>query len=429
MSVLSSIRPASTHQRAGDHHPRVIVSHSGKQHAYRHALAVQSAGCLHRFITSGYYIPSRVPDRFARAFATIDAAFRRRRLDGIVEERIVRRWRYEIPELIALRLLGNGRVVERLVHRRDIIFDRWASRTCADQGDLFWGFQGSCLESLRAARNANRVAVAEFSTAHVTEAVRLLRLEAERHPEWATTISNFHFSQSYRHRLEQEPHEADYCVAASSFTAKSLEAAGVSSSRIRLLPLGADLTQFRLSARPTSGKFRVLFVGGVGQRKGIKYLLEAYNRMRSPSTELVVAGPLPADIRPLAKYSTFIRCTGRIDQSEVIREMSSAHVLVLPSVFEGFGLVIPEAMATGLPVIASTHSAGPDIIRHGQDGYIIEPDDIEGLAAHLSDLAVHRNLTDRMGREAAERAKDFSWDVHRRRVKHLLNEFLRLEQN
>src|SRR6185369_7022518 len=98
---------------------------------------------------------------------------------------------------------------------------------------------------------------------------------------------------------------------------------------------------------------------------------------------------------------------GRLDQTAVVQTMQNCHVLVLPSVFEGFGLVIPEAMATGLPVIASTHTAGPEIIRDGQDGYILAPDDVDGLADRLDRLAMHRARTDEMGKMAHQRSLDF----------------------
>jgi glycosyltransferase involved in cell wall biosynthesis len=112
--------------------------------------------------------------------------------------------------------------------------------------------------------------------------------------------------------------------------------------------------------------------------------------------------------------------TGRLDQVEIVREMQRAHVLVLPSVFEGFGLVIVEAMSTGMPVIASTHSAGPDIIREGTDGFVLEPDDVPALAQRLDTLRADRERAVEMGVAAAERAKDFSWDVHAQRVKDIL---------
>jgi starch synthase len=401
---------------------RVRLAHSGKQHAYRQALALELCGALDRFITSGYYKPDQIPDRWASRFPRADRALRRRMQDGLPPAKVSRRWRYELPELIARRTLGSGPVADRCVFRRDANFDRWVADRWARDCDAYWGFQGSCLESLRAARRRGITAIAEFATAHVSRAIELLSAEAERHPEWAATISNFAFPDWYRERLEREPHEADLCIAASQFTIDSLEQAGIDSRRIVLLPLGADLTEFRYAQRTRSGPFRILFVGGVGQRKGVKYLLEAFDRIRGTGVELTLAGPLPADMRPLAPYQSTVRFTGRLDQAEIVREMHQAHVLVLPSVFEGFGLVIVEAMATGMPVIASTHSAGPDVIREGIDGFVLEPDNVDGLVDRLERLRVDRDRTVEMGIAACDQAKNFSWQAHAERVKDILGQ-------
>jgi alpha-maltose-1-phosphate synthase len=402
--------------------PSIVVAHSGKQHAYRHAAAVERAGTLLRFVTSGYYKPEVFPDRLLAWSSWLDSRLRRRTLSELPSAKIIRRWRFELPELLARAIVGDGDLAARLMMRRDARFDRWVARHWAGAGDVYWGFQGSCLESLRAARQAGAIAVAEFATAHVTSAIEILSREAERHPEWAETISNFHFPDWYRERLEQEPAAADFCVVASEFSRRSLERVGVPETKIKLLPLGVDVQDFAFAPRTTSGPFRILFVGGIGQRKGIKYLLEAYQRIRNPHTELVLVGPMGGSAKPLAKYDGLFQYVGRLDQREVVREMHQAHVLVLPSVFEGFGLVIPEAMATGMPVIASTHSIGPEIIREGRDGFVLAPDDVDGLAAKLDWLAGHREDACQMGIEAAERAKMASWEAHAERLQDVLQE-------
>src|SRR5690242_1079242 len=278
----------------------------------------------------------RFPDRYFSVSRRLDRALKRRNLSGLDCSRVVRRWRLELPELIARKLLGNGGLAEDLVYRRDAKFDLWVARRWAAAGDVYWGFQGSCLESLLAARAAGKIAVAEFATAHATLAIQLLSAECEKHPEWADSISNFRFPDWYRTRLEQEPHEADFCIAASQFSKQSLLDVGIADERIKLLPLGADLLDFTPSPRSVNGPFRILFVGGVGQRKGIKYLLDAYCKMRSTDTEFVIVGPLMGSGKALGQYRGSFTYRGRLDQSGVIDEMRRSHVLVLPSVFEGF---------------------------------------------------------------------------------------------
>lgn len=399
---------------------RVAVAHAGKQHAYRHALALQRLGMLERFITSGYYKMGSFPDRLFHHSPPLHRFLSRRYQQGLDEKRVARRWDLEVPEYVARVLFGNGALAERFVCHRDATFDRWVARRWASRGDVYWGFQGSCLTSLKAARQAGVIAVAEFATAHITAAVRILSREQERHPEWADSISNLNFPDWYRRRLEREPQEADYCIAASSFTKRTLQEAGIAGGRIKLLPLGVDLGNFVSTPRRGDGPFRVLFVGGVGQRKGIKYLLEAYRQVRTKNTELVLVGPLVGSGRALQRYSGGFTYLGRLDQAAVVRQMQECHVLVLPSVFEGFGLVIPEAMATGMPVIASTHTAAPDFVVNGKEGFVLEPDDVEGLAAKLDLLASDRHLAAEMGKLAAERAQAFSWEAHQHHLRALL---------
>jgi starch synthase len=399
----------------------ITVSHSGKQHAYRHALSLQKLGVLGRFVTSTYYRRDCWPDQIAQWFPSLDRGLQKRWLEGLNSSLVTRHLSLEVPELFYRNVLKNPRRAETAMFERDAAFDRWVASRLAFESAVFWGFQGSCLESLRAARAAGKSAVCEFATAHVTAAIRILTEEAEKHPEWAATISNLHFPDWYRERLEQEPHAADVCIAASGFTQRSLEEVGIPTDRIRLLPLAADVDQFQFAERRTDGPLKVLFVGGIGQRKGIKYLLQAVQQLNSPQIQLSLLGPAPADDRPLKEYSKWYHYLGRTDQAGVVRQMQQADVLVLPSVFEGFGLVIVEAMATGLPVIASTHSCAPEVIRDGVDGFVLRPEDVNGLAERIAWCAEHRAELVPMGAHAYEQAQQFSWDAHCQRLTSLLD--------
>ena len=187
----------------------ITVSHSGKQHAYRHALSLQQLGLLNRFVTSTYYRRDRWPDRMAQWFTQVDRGLQKRWLPALDSDKVSRGLSFELPELYFRNILKNPQQAEMAMFQRDASFDRWVASRFAFASDIFWGFQGSCLESLRAAKVAGKLAVCEFATAHVTAAIRILSEECEKHPEWAGTISNFHFPDWYRERLEQEPLAAD----------------------------------------------------------------------------------------------------------------------------------------------------------------------------------------------------------------------------
>ena len=280
----------------------VLVSHSGKQHAYKHALSMQKIGHLARFVTSTYYDPLRFPDSFFSKFIKVDRILKKRYEPGL-PGKVVRFPFFEFPELILRAVLGNSRISSNVVCVRDVLFDKFVAKTQIRDCRIFWGFQGSCLESLRAAKKRGIIAVTELATAHVTAAIKILSEEKKRNPAWADSISNLYFPEWYLNRLEKEPFVADYCVVASRFTRKTLEDVGVESSKILMLPLGVDLEKFEYKRRSTVGPFQILFVGGVGQRKGVKYLLDAVKRLNSSNAKLKVIGPIVGGGKAFKEYS------------------------------------------------------------------------------------------------------------------------------
>jgi len=397
----------------------ILLSHAGRQHSYKVALSLQRIGRLDKFVTTGYYKPSRYPDRLLSGIKSIDKALRKRYEPGL-EQKVVRLPFLEIPELLSRAIFGNSTLSSHAVCLRDSIFDSIVSKAYIKNCKAFWGFQGSCLESLNRARTKGIKAIAEFATAHVLAALSILGMEKENNPEWADSIGNLNFPGWYTERLKKEPFAADYCIAASTFTRKTLEEAGVEPEKILMLPLGADLTKFQFKEKRKKNNLQILFVGSVGQRKGIKYLIDAVKKINSAQVSLKVIGPIIGSGKAFKANSACYNYLGKLSQEDIVKNMHECDCLILPSLFEGFGLVIPEAMATGTPVIASTSSAGPDIIRPGIDGFLVEPCDTDDLAGKIEWLASNKDKVPEMGRAASQRAKEFSWDAYNIRLGSIL---------
>jgi len=399
----------------------VILSHSGKQHAYKVALALQNINRLAYFITSSYFCPDRFPDFLLKKLVFLRKFLEKRFEDNLHTAKVKRFIFFEFPELILRALTGNSKFASKAVYIRDTLFDKFIAGTQIKNCNIFWGFQGSCLESLKIANQKGIVSVVELSTAHIKTALDILSEEARVHPDWADSISNLYFPEWYINRLKDEPLIADYCIAASNFTINTLADSGISPNKILYLPLGVDIERFKFVKRQEKSYLQLLFVGGVGQRKGIKYLLEALKKINSINVKLKIVGPIMGSGKAMRKYSQYFEYLGIKSQDEIIRIMHESDCLVLPSLFEGFGLVILEAMATGMPVIASYNSAGPDIVREGIDGFIIRHNDIDSLVEKISLLASSKNIVLEMGENAAQRANDFSWHMYAIRVSKILN--------
>ncbi len=96
--------------------------------------------------------------------------------------------------------------------------------------------------------------------------------------------------------------------------------------------------------------------------------------------------------------------------------MARQDVLVFPSLFEGFGLVILEAMSRGLPVVATAHTAGPDVIDDGVDGFLVPIRSAEAIAEKLETLLAHPDRLADMKHAARRKAATLGWEAHRRRL-------------
>ncbi len=158
---------------------------------------------------------------------------------------------------------------------------------------------------------------------------------------------------------------------------------------------------------------RILFLGNVIPRKGLETLLEALRRQKTAS-QLDVVGSMVSDpgygekMRALAPSNVTFH--GPLDHAPLAEKLQSAQVLVVPSSYEGFGIVYLEGMGFGLPAIGTTAGAASEIIREGETGFLITPGDAETLAARLDALAADRALLAQMSLAALRRyAQQPAW--------------------
>ena len=139
-----------------------------------------------------------------------------------------------------------------------------------------------------------------------------------------------------------------------------------------MIPYAADTTRFRpLAEKRHEATCTFLFAGGITQRKGIKYLLEAWRRVRRPGWKLQLVGALPLDPGPLTAYLGEVEHLGRVAHAEMSSLLAAADVFVFPSLFEGSAVVTYEALACGLPSIV-TPGAGA-VVRDGCEGVPMVP--------------------------------------------------------
>ena len=192
---------------------------------------------------------------------------------------------------------------------------------------------------------------------------------------------------------------------------------------------GAPISETEIISRSETAPLRILFLGNVIYRKGLHILLKVISAQ--PALFRVdVVGSLasePAYTRLIEELieqndlSSSVLLHGPLDKEPLIEKLKQAHVLAVPSSYEGFGIVYLEGMCFGLPAIGTTAGAASEVIEHGQTGYLIAPDDSNSLAGYLSSLAEDRSLLRRLSLNARARyLRQPSWTETAGRIRQFL---------
>jgi glycogen synthase len=211
---------------------------------------------------------------------------------------------------------------------------------------------------------------------------------------------------------------ADAVIALTDRLAGRLLEAGLDPGRVHVIPSGVDPGRFvgpPADPAPELPRPRVLFVGRLAPQKGVRTLLEAVPLLRHRDVPVLLVGDGPERGR-LERRAAGLGLAGRVrflgfaTPRQVTAWLCHADVLVLPSVYEELGSVLLEAMAAGLPVVASAVGGIPAVVRDGGEGLLVPPGEPPALAAAVDRVLGDRALAGRLARAATERAAAFHWD-------------------
>ena len=286
-----------------------------------------------------------------------------------------------------------------------------------DGAGIVVGSYGTARFAFEAVQRSGGRAVLSYPIAHNRYQAKFYAEEAEHAPEFAAALPRMDWlPREYSDRLEQECEMADRILVGSHFVRQSFIELGYDASRIVVTPYGVDVEQFTPAREPRNdGVFRVLFVGQVGQRKGVSYLFQGYEMFRRRDSELHVVGSYSPGHEVYARFEGLYRHTPHVPHQDLPSLIRGADVFVFPSLIEGMPLVVLEAMACGVPVITTTH--GPaDIVRDGIDGFLVPIRDPEAIATRLDRLYRDPSLREQMGRNAREQALRHTWHAYAQRA-------------
>ncbi len=287
---------------------------------------------------------------------------------------------YGLMKFVPARFRPSSR---RLFLWQDRGFDAWVGRHL-DRADFIHGMPGQCRHTFRAARRLGMQTVLNHATGPVREWVRIMEPEYARVGRRLTDFCPY--DAEYFEREDEEYALTDWHCAASSVVRDQLIAIGIAPERIWLVPYGADERVFYPDTHTPAPGFRIVFAGLLGLRKGLKTLLDALTLVPRGDWRVdFYGGELAEAQQDLAGYrgKVPLHFHGAVSQRALAEAFRAGSVLVLPSLEEGFGLVVPQALNCGMPAIVCDRVGGKDFIRHRENGSVFATGDAGALAAEL----------------------------------------------
>ncbi|MGI4022361.1 MAG: glycosyltransferase family 4 protein [Janthinobacterium lividum] len=405
---------------------KVLISHpTGNAFFRAAALGLYQERMLSGLRTTVATYPGNIFDKLS-SFASF-SEFNRRRYDPILKDLTQSRPFYELCR-IAVSKIGFKNLIkqETGLFSVDAVYrdlDKYVASSLKQQGatgtNAVYAYEDGALISFREAKKLGLKCLYDLPIGYWRASKRLLEIECERWPEWASTLIEFGDSEAKLARKDEELRLADKIFVASQFTASTLKDFPGQLAPVEVVPYAfPPVAGYRNYTTITQSKpLRLLFVGGLSQRKGIADLFAAVENLKD-HVQLTVVGKKVSDQDCLAldKALAKHKWIPSLAHAKVLKLMHEHDVLVFPSLFEGFGLVITEAMSQGTPVITTDRTAGPDLIKHGENGWLIEAGSTNALQVAIEEILAKPDVIAKIGRAAMETASKRTWEVYGREL-------------
>jgi glycosyltransferase involved in cell wall biosynthesis len=295
--------------------------------------------------------------------------------------------------------------------------DRWVANNLAkakkDGITGVYAYEDGALATFTKAKQLGLYCIYDLPIGYWKSARLLMQQEFDVNPEWSSTLTGFNDSLGKLNYKDQELALADVIFVASSFTKKTLQTYTGNLAEIKVIPYGFPEVKQKKEYLPiVNRKLKALFIGGLSQRKGLSYLFEAVDGMQNEVELTIVGQKAVADCEALNRAVEKHNWIPSLSHEQVLASMREYDVFVFPSLFEGFGLVITEAMSQGLPVITTDRTAGPDLIMDGTDGWIVPAGSSMAIKDVFTQILKTPGIVEQFGLAAQEKAKTRPWKIY-----------------
>lgn len=381
---------------------KVLVTHPGLQHAHQLAWALEDTGRLGA-------LWSGVPIRDPREPPNVLSLWLYRQMRKVPIPSSRRRHNVFFPLLRRLiSKILSPRAANAWNHRLDHLYDAWiARRIAAFKPDVVVCYENSALRTFHVAKKVGAVCVLDAASVHYQASGEWIDEIGKCNPSWVDL------------QKQQEIELADAILTCSDLAADTYKRAGVRPDKVFPIPLGTDFPCVSESRKSDQGPCRFVFVGSLMRRKSVDLILDIFaeiHRDRISATLTLIGGISEGDLAERISKNPCVAHLAFIPHPALFEEVAKHDVLLLPSRFDSFGLVVPEAMSVGVPALISDRVGAKCIIEtHPDSGWVV-PCDIGSIRRQILRLIEQRELIMIASIAARRAARDYSWPKYRARV-------------
>lgn len=402
---------------------RIIVAHPEKQHSFELAKALKDKGILYKYITTVYDGPNSLTSKIKKFLKGKDLKkANSRSCSCLGEDDVVQFYEPLGLSFLALQRLPFSqaftykwlRVINSLFSKR---VGKYVSKLDFDAIIMFDMTAENCFKLLKTnRRDVVRIQDVSIATRHF--------MKSNFEKDWGIKELKKEFPEFWNSRImkgyQAEIDDSDYFLVASNVSKKSLKFCGADISKAAVIPYGVNLSQFEFINLPLQKNtpLRIVYVGQVTYRKGIHHLLKVVSSFTKDTIEVFLAGEYEKKGKLFNMYKSYenIHFLGFITRDVLAGVYQKSDVFVFPTIGEGYGLVVLEALACGVPVITSDLAGGNDAIENGKNGFVFKAGNDNELRDKLEWCMNHREELYDMRKYAHQSAQKFTWENYYNRV-------------
>ena len=384
-----------------------IIVHAGRRDDYQMALALEEYGQLFCLVTEAYFPLDNLFFNKVISFLGIKKKLNLRFKEGLPSKKVIVSYSAFFFELL-FQLTKNVSFDKRKGYALGL-----KAKKISKKNNIPIIAVNTCAHDAFLNNKVEPKVLFQFHP-HISYVTTIFDEEIRLNPKSKNSLMQeyeYSLSNDAIEKLKSEINLATNYICASSITKKSLEFESINTELIKVASYGVDVSKFQYVKREERKIFNVIFIGSLNQRKGISYLLEAMNKLSNVSLTIVGRGIFDESL--LLGYNFPIDVFKNVSQDVLIEKLQKAHCFVLPSILEGFGQVILEAMATGIPVIATENTAALDVITNAKDGFVIPIRNTQEITTIINELQTNFSLVNSIGYQAHLTAQKYNWEKFR----------------